>query len=144
MASVAALSANVESLTKMVSSLQQDNQELCKHLLLQTASSNDDASLKGLTEEVKAMRAMLQTCEHPTIVGAMGAAHAQLANDPKGQSWSAIVKTAIKSVLQDEQYKAEVVLSQMPEKKSDTTDVKDLCSMIDVTVRPTAVVPQIL
>jgi hypothetical protein len=55
-------------------------------------------------------------------------------------SWSDTVKTSIKAVLQDEQSRSEVVLSQMPEKKSDTTDVQDLCSRIDVSVRPTAVV----
>jgi hypothetical protein len=54
--------------------------------------------------------------------------------------WSEMVQKSVKAVLQDEQSKSEVVLSKVPEKKNDNVDIDALCNLIDVTVRPTAVV----
>jgi hypothetical protein len=73
----------------MVAGLERENQALRQQLLSRLTPSNEDAvgasvgaSLTGLTEEVKALSAMLRTSRHPTGVGASGAAHVQSAHNP--------------------------------------------------------------
>jgi hypothetical protein len=112
MASVVALSANVESLTKLVSSLQQDNQ---------------------------AMRAMLQTCGHPTSVGVSGAAHAQLANDSKTQNYADVVRNSVREVLQEQSCKNDDMIARAEENGQDKQMVNNLCDKLDLNEKPVAV-----
>jgi hypothetical protein len=138
-ASVAALIANVDNLTKMVAGLEKENQALRQQLLSQPPPSNDGAigaSLLGLTEDVKAMSAMLQTCEHPTSVGAKGAVHAQLANE---KTFAEVVTASVKTALRDEKSKSEVIVAQMPENKKDDDDIKALCDKAGIVIRPTTI-----
>ena len=71
---------------------------------------------------------------------AASSACAQQSIDSGSNSWTQVVKSSVRSALQDEQSKSEIVLLQMPEKKSDSKDLQALCSKLKISVRPSAVV----
>jgi hypothetical protein len=48
-------------------------------------------------------------------------------------------KRSLKSVMNDEKTRSEVVISQIPENKRDVKDIEELCAAVQITVRPTAV-----
>lgn len=93
-----------------------------------------------LREENKNLLAKLEHALSNSDAASSADAHKPADVNSASNSWTQIVKSSVRSALQDEQSKSEIVLLQMPEKKNDSRDIQTLCSKLKISVQPSAVV----
>lgn len=91
------------------------------------------AEIKSLRDEVAALKAQIAATDSATACSPQSTSAA----DPK--TFADAVKSSIRSALDEDKAKQEVIIQRLPENNNDKVDVDELCSLAEVAVKPTAV-----
>ncbi|ELT97669.1 hypothetical protein CAPTEDRAFT_189389 [Capitella teleta] len=88
------------------------------------------AEITSLRDEVAALKAQLAATN---LTGSPQSTPAQ------PSSFADVVKTSIRSALEEDKAKQEVIIQRLPENNRDVADVHEICAKAEVIVKPTAV-----
>ncbi|ELU09907.1 hypothetical protein CAPTEDRAFT_198361 [Capitella teleta] len=100
------------------------------HDLIKKQTETFIAEITSLRDEVAAFKAQL---------AATNLTSSPQSTPAQPSSFADVVKTSIRSALEEDRAKQEVIIQRLPENTRDVADVHEICARAEVIVKPTAV-----